>query len=63
MRTVFVVRQTIKRAIEVLRWAVAIHCVALPLRNQRTEKNEQLDWSPKRDERDDHPGQRMADQH
>ena len=49
MRTVFVVRQAVKRAFEVLWWAVAIRWVALPIRNQRAEKHEQPDRSPKRD--------------
>src|ERR1700682_1356179 len=63
MRTVFVIREAVKRSLEVLWWAVAIRWVALPIRNQRAEEHEQSDWSLKRDERGDHPGQRMADQH
>jgi hypothetical protein len=63
MRTVFVVRQTVKRALEVLWRTVAIRRVAPPIRDQRAEKHEQSDWSPKRNERGDHPGQRMTDQH
>ena len=49
MRTVFVVREAVKRAFEVLWWAVAIRWVALPIRNQRAEKHEQSDRAPKSD--------------
>jgi hypothetical protein len=63
MRTVFIVGQAVKGALEVLCWAAAVRWVALPIRKQCAEKHEESDGSPKRDERDYHPGQGMSDQY
>jgi hypothetical protein len=62
MGTVLVVRKAVKGALEVLRWSV-IRGVAPPVWNQCAEKHEKPDWPLERDERDDHSGQRMTDQH